>query len=128
VFSMARGFSPSSPARRLSAHGSRMHAARSALILARLQRESMRRSRISDASAPLNLLAGDDGENPLAIENTGRHREVDQLLGTEIFRDAAAMWSALMLYNSCPGPDRGTAQRAKALAPERFDEWARSIR
>jgi len=44
-----------------------------------------------------DFFAGDGGEDSLPIEHAGNIGEIDQLIGTEIFGAAAAMWSALML-------------------------------
>jgi len=51
----------------------------------------------------------------VAIEDAGDVGEINQAVGTEIFAQAAAMLSALMLYSSLSGPRPRQGRRERGL-------------
>jgi len=70
-----------------------------------------------------NLLAGDDRENSLPIENAGDVREIDQLISAEIFRAGGGHVvgvDVVQLIVRTQAEARGNGQ--KPFVPERFDE------
>ncbi len=71
----------------------------------------------------LDLLAGDGGENSFPIEDAGNIREIDQLIGAEIFGAGSSHVvgvDVVQLIARAQAEARSDGQ--KPLAPERFDE------
>src|SRR5712692_11395807 len=71
----------------------------------------------------LDFLAGDGGKNSFPVENAGDIREIDQLIGAEIFRAGSGHVVGVDVVQLIVGT-QAKARRygQKAFVPKRFDE------